>query len=145
MARSQKIRTGDVKVQGLRELSRALKKLGPEAQKELKTASREVAGFVASGAANRARSLGGVAAHVAPSISATGGVSGAGVGFGGAAYPMAGGAEFGSYRYKQFKPWLGNGPGAGYFVYPTIRAESDRIVQQFSDAVDKVIERNFPL
>jgi len=144
MARSQKIRSGTVKVQGLPELSRALKAVGPEAQKELKDAAKSVATFVANDARARALGLGSTAAHVAPSISATGGVSGAGVGFGGAAYPMAGGAEFGALRFKQFKAWRGNGPDAGYFVYPTIRADADQIVEEFTDAVDKIIDKRFP-
>lgn len=144
MARSSKIKTGTVEVEGLRDLSRALKELGPDAQKELRSASKEVAGFVARDASSAAHSLGGVAAHVAPSIRAVGGVGGAGVSFGGSAYPMAGGAEFGSVRFKQFQPWRGSGSDAGYFVYPSIRQDSDRIVTEFTHAVNKVIERRFP-
>lgn len=139
-----KIRTGDVKVHGLAELNKALKAIGPDAQRDLKEASREVAGFVASGARAAAYAQGGVAAHVAPSIAPVGGVSGAGVAFGGARYPMAGGAEFGSIRYKQFKSWRGSDSGAGYFVYPAIRQDSDRIVDEFTDAVQKIINRRFP-
>lgn len=145
MPRSQKVRTGTVKVDGLTELNRALRAIGPEAQRELRDASRKVAGFVASDASAAARSLGGVAAHVAPSITAVGGVSNAGVAFGGSAYPMAGGAEFGSMRFKQFKPWRGSGHEAGYFVYPSIRRDEDRIVTEYTDAVEQVISRNFPL
>jgi hypothetical protein len=144
MARSQKIRSGTVKVDGLAELNRALKALGPEAQKELKAASRRVADFVAKDAASAARTIGGVAAHVAPSIKPVGGVSGAGVAFGGSAYPMAGGAEFGSIRFKQFKPWRGNSSDAGYFIYPAIRQDADRIETEFTGAVDDIIKRRFP-
>lgn len=139
-----KIKSGSVKVDGLTELNRALRAIGPDAQKELKEASREVARFVANDARAAAYSLGSTAAHVAPSISAVGGVSGAGVAFGGARYPMAGGAEFGSVRYKQFQPWRGNGPQAGYFVYPAIRRDVDRIASTFTDAVDDIIKRRFP-
>jgi hypothetical protein len=48
-------------------------------------------------------------------------------------------------RFKQFKPWRGSSPSAGYFVYPAIRQDADRIVTEFSDAVDKVIDSNFPI
>jgi hypothetical protein len=144
MARSQKIRSGTVKVDGLAELSRALKAIGPDAQKELREASKRVATFVANDARSAAYSIGGVAAHVAPSIKPVGGVVGAGVAFGGAAYPMAGGAEFGAYKYKQFKPWRGNDSGAGYFVYPAIRQDADRIETEFTAAVDDIIKRRFP-
>lgn len=136
-----KIRTGTVKVDGLTELNRALKALGPDAQKELKEASKSVAGFVAADARSGAYSLGGVAAHVAPSISAVGGVSGAGVAFGGARYPMAGGAAWGSIRFKQFKAFR---RGVGYFPYPQIVDNAERIEDEFVDAVQKVINRRFP-
>lgn len=142
--RSQKIRSGTVKVEGLTELNRALRAIGPDAQKELGAASREVATFVANDARARAYGLGSTAAHVAPSIRAVGGVSSAGVSFGGAAYPMAGGAEFGSVRFKQFQPWRGNGPGAGYFVYPTIRADADQIVEQYEKRVNAIVDKRFP-
>lgn len=140
---STKIRSGTVKVDGLTELNRALKAISKDAQRELAAASKRVAGFVASDAASAARAIGGVAAHVAPSIKATGGVSSAGVAFGGAKYPMAGGAEFGAgHKYPQFKPWRGNGSTAGYFVYPAIRQDADRIETEFSDAIGNIIDRN---
>lgn len=141
MARTQKIRTSTLTVEGLPQLSRALRAIGPEAQKELKEASRSVAGFVASDAASAARSIGGVAGHVAPTIKAVGGVAGAGVAFGGSAYPMAGGAAWGSIRFKQFKPWLGH---IGYFPYPQIKSNEDRIESEYGDAIQRVISRNFP-
>jgi hypothetical protein len=144
MARSSKIRSDTVRVVGLPELSKALKEIGPDAQKELREASKRVAGFVADDARAAAQSLGGVAAHVAPSIKPVGGVSGAGVAMGGASYPMAGGAEFGSIKYHQFKPWRGNSSDAGYFLYPAIRQDADRIETEFTDAVDDIIKRRFP-
>ena len=88
-----------VRVTGLAELNRALKALGPEVQKELKAANFEVGTMVADDAKSIAFGLGGVAAKVAPSIRATKTQAGAGVSFGGAAYPFAAGAEFGSLRY----------------------------------------------
>lgn len=144
MARSQKIRSGTVQVSGLPELSKALKAIGPDAQKELREASKRVATFVANDARSAALSIGGVAAHVAPSIKPVGGVSGAGVAMGGSSYPMAGGAEFGSMRYRQFKPWRGNSSDAGYFLYPAIRQDADRIQTEFTEAIDDIIKRRFP-
>jgi hypothetical protein len=85
-------------------------------------------------------SLGGVAAHVAPSIKGGGGTTWAGIKFG-SGHPEAGGAEFGALRFKQFKPWLGNGPGAGYFIYPTIRADADRIADEYEGAMDDLIRK----
>lgn len=145
MAGSQKIRSGTVQVDGLRELNAALKAIGPDARKELKEASARVAGFVAADARAAAYTVGGVAAHVAPSIRPVASIAGAsGVALGGAAYPMAGGAEFGGIKYKQFKPWRGNSSDAGYFLYPAIRQDADRIETEFTEAVDDIIKRRFP-
>lgn len=141
---SNRIRTGAVQIDGLRELNAALRAIGPDAQKELREASKEVAEMVADDARAAAYSIGGVAAHVAPSLRAVAGVKSAGVSFGGARYPMAGGAEFGSYKYKQFKPWRGNGSDAGYFLYPSIRRDADRITTTYTDALDGILERRFP-
>lgn len=132
-----------VKVTGLNELNRALRDMGGrEFQKELKEAGAEVAGEVASGARGRALALGGVAAKTAPSIRAAAGFTSAGVGFGGSGYPFAMGAEFGSVRFKQFKPWRGNGSDAGYFVYESIRDNADMIGQRYLDAVDDVLRKH---
>jgi hypothetical protein len=144
---SSKIRTGDIRVEGLRELSRALKEIGPDLQAELRTTNRGVAEREASNAVSAANSIGGVAAKTAPSIRATAGVRSAGVGFGGAAAPYGAGAEFGGGRRpttRQFKEWRGSGPDAGYFVYPTIRRDADAILDDYVDAVNDVIRHNFP-
>ncbi len=131
-----------VRVTGLVELNRALKALGPEVQKELKAANFEVGSMVAGDAQSIALGLGGVAAKVAPSIKATKTQAGAAVSFGGAAYPFAGGAEFGSMRYKQFKPWLGNSSDAGYFVYPAIRQDAEEIETTYIERIDDIMKRN---
>lgn len=137
-----RIRSGDVQVRGLAELNRTLRALGPDVQKELKETNRSVAEFVADDAKGAAHSLGGVAAKVAPSIKAKAGNTSAGVSFGGAAYPMAGGAEFGSIKYKQFKPWRGNGSDAGYFLYPAIRRDAERITTEYTHALDRLMRRH---
>jgi hypothetical protein len=126
----------------LTELNRALRAMGPEFQKELKATNLDVAQMVATDAKSEAYSLGGVAAKVAPSIRASARNVAAGVSFGGTAYPFAAGAEFGSYKYAQFKPWRGNGSDAGYFVYPAIRQDADKIEAQYTDALDDLLRRN---
>ena len=131
-----------VKVTGLAELNKALKALGPEVQKELKDANFEVGSMVVDDARSIAHGLGGVAAKVAPSIKATKTQAGAAVSFGGAAYPFAGGAEFGSHRYKQFKPWRGSGSDAGYFVYPAIRQDADEIESTYVERIDALMRKH---
>lgn len=135
-------RSQGVNVRGLAELNRTLKQLGPEVQAELKAANVEVGEMVANDARSIAYSLGSVAGKVAPSIRPTRTQNGAGIAFGGAAYPFAGGAEFGSFRYKQFQPWRGNGEGAGYFVYPAIRQDSDEIAETYMERLDDLMRKH---
>lgn len=142
MARRINAKDAGIRAEGLAELNRALKAIGKEAQGELKQANVEVAKYVGGKAQARAASQGGVAAKVAPSIDGGGGVAWAGVRFGGSAYPMAGGAEFGSIKYAQFKPWRGSGSGAGYFVYPTIRDEGAEIEQRYTESIDDLIRKH---
>lgn len=130
-----------VNVDGLPQLVRALKEIDPALVKELRQANLSVAKFVADDARAGALALGSTAAKVAPSVKASAGAGYAGVALGGPGYPMAAGAEFGSYRYKQFQPWRGNGSDAGYFLYPAIRQDADRIETEYKWAADEVIRK----
>lgn len=142
MARTTRVRSSDaIHVEGLTELNRSLKAMDSNLPKQLRAANKDVATEVAHGAQSAAYALGGVAAKTAPSIKASAGVTSAGVALGGPDYPFAGGAEFGSARYPQFKPWRGNGSDAGYFVYPTIRDKVDDIQRTYEEAVDDLIKR----
>lgn len=137
-----RLSAGEVRVDGLRELNQHLKALDKDLPKELRKVNKTVAELVRADAKAAAYSLGGVAAHVAPSIKPAAGKDWAGVAIGGPSYPMAGGAEFGSVRHKQFNPWRGNGSDAGYFLYPTIRHDADRILTEYTHALDDFLERN---
>lgn len=143
MARTQRVSSGmGVQVQGLTELRNALKEVGPESAKAMVKVGREVARDVVSEAKGRAQALGGVAAKAAPSLRASAGAKSAGVGLGGPSAPWAPGAEFGGGRRpttRQFQPWRGNGPGAGYFVYPTIRDNEEQIVESYYDGLADVL------
>lgn len=130
-----------VGVEGLTELRKALKAISDTAPRELSAAGKEVAGFVAEDARSAASGLGGVAAKVAPSIKASSAGGGGAIGLGGAAYPMAAGAEFGGQgrpTTQQFKPHLGR---TGYFVYPTIRRDADRIEETYSEKIDDLMRK----
>lgn len=143
-----RIKTGTVQVDGLRELSKALKQLEDKnLGKELQKANKAAANLVASAAKGLATTLGSTPAHVAPSIRASAGRQSASVSIGGAAYPMAAGAEFGGQRRpttQQFQPWRGSDSNAGYFLYPTIRAKVDEIVGEYADALDELLGKAFP-
>lgn len=144
MARINASSSVGVRVEGLRELNKALREIGPDAQKQLKETNLDVAQDVARDATGIAYGLGGVAAKTAPSIKAASRVVAAGVSFG-SGMPWAMGAEFGGGRRsttQQFKPWRGSGPQAGYFVYEAIRQDSEEIVEAYEDAIDKVLREN---
>lgn len=137
--------TVGVQVHGLDELNRALRALGGrEMQANLREAGKEIATDVAADARGKAFGLGGVAAHVAPSIAASAGFTSAGVSLGGASHPAAMGAEFGGQgkpTTQQFKPWRGSGSTAGYFVYPAIRDNADEIASRYLEAADDIVRK----
>ncbi len=144
MAR-QKVGTaeGGIRVEGLNELVARLKVLEAGSEVAVRLANKEAATFVTAGARAAASALGGVAAHAAPSLKASAGVKSAGVALGGGDHPEALGAEFGGGRRpttQQFKPWRGNGATAGYFLYPTIRRDHEKIDETYRAALDKIIK-----
>lgn len=143
MARTTRVKASDaIHVEGLTELNRSLKALDAKLPKELRAANKDVATHVAGVAQSNAYSLGGVAAKfLAPSIKPSAGITSAGVGFGGPAWPAAAGAEFGSIKYKQFEPWRGNGSEAGYAVYPAVRSEIDEMQHTYEQSVDHLIKK----
>lgn len=46
--------------------------------------------------------------------------------------------------WNQFQPWLGNGGGAGYFLFPTVRANIDEIIDIYGDGMQDVLRNVFP-
>jgi len=126
-------------------LNKALTKLPKEAASELRGASKDIASHVADKAAGRARGMGGPAALVAPSIRATRDRVPV-VKMGGSARLRPGsatqtvgnliwGAEFGGQarpRTMQFLPHKGT---VGYFLWPTVRDDSDYIQERYSSAL----------
>lgn len=131
-----------IRVSGLNELSRALREMEGGFRSELKEANREAAEMVADESRSAAYSLGGVAAKAAPSVRASAGFNRAGVTIGGNAYPFAAGAAFGGQgrpTTQQFRPWLGT---RGYFLYPQIRENADRITETYEDHLHELARRS---
>lgn len=63
--------------------------------------------------------------------------------YGGQGYSR--GAEFGSYQYKQFEIWRGNGDEAGYFLWPTIREWRDEdFLNEYAENVLTILKQAFP-
>jgi hypothetical protein len=138
-------------------LNKTLRKLPKSASAKLRDASQVIAGRIADDAAGRARSLGGLAALVAPTIrSGRDRVPVVRMGDS-SRLPLSGngwerdrsgsrqtvgdiiwGAEFGGgarSTTQQFQPWRGSGDGAGYFLWPTVRDDREFIRDEYSDAL----------
>jgi hypothetical protein len=127
-------------VEDLDKLARQFKELGGDAQKRLKQTNKKAATFNADDARAAATAAGSTLAHVAPSIKASAGAQFAAVAGGGSSQPAFAGAEFGSNKYKQFKPWLGSGDGAGYAVWPSIRKNLPKTEETYVEDMNKLIK-----
>jgi hypothetical protein len=137
----------------LRGIIRAFKAMDETAVAEAKAVSNGLATYVqskiisaAAGRPNRAASKIAQGSRVSKS-SKVGEIS---FGFvsqkfsgGGTTQQLWGGYEFGSQKFKQFPIWSGRGPrggSAGYFIYPTLRAEQPHIISQWENAFSKILK-----
>ena len=125
-------------------LNRAVRAVPKEAAPRLREASGRIAGDVASVAASRARSVGGPLRRVAPTIKAgkdrvpvvrMGGTTRMRKGKNQTVGNLMWGAEFGGRAQpttQQFLPHLGR---TGYALWPTVRAMSGDIREEYSKAL----------
>lgn len=58
--------------------------------------------------------------------------------------PWALGFEFGSVQHRQFPPWRGAGPGAGYFFWPQVREAREEIAKRALEAIEDALKPAFP-
>jgi hypothetical protein len=150
-----------VRIEGLKALQKDLRDLDQKLPRELRKVNLSVAQMVAEHARGAASSQGGIAAAAAGRLKARAEQRSAAVvltaGAPGTAAGGALGAEFGAghdsnrsrrsgqYKgYNQFKMWRGNGPDAGYFMYPTVRADNDQIVDAYLQRVTELLNQVFP-
>ena len=149
-----------VEFEGFDEARRALAKLGDiEKSKAYKTANYDIAKDVVIPAAMaNARALGKMQVRAAQTLeplrTAAGGSVKLGKGFAGAL-----GAEFGADKnqrrqgrphgksvqvqgWNQFEAWRGSDTGAGYFLWPAIREQTDEIVNRYSKLFDELFDED---
>lgn len=134
-----------VEIDGLREMQAVLRRMPKTAQAEARTQSQKIADTETTRIQRAARTRQGrLAARSVrsrrdrvPTVAAGGartvrpGVRGGDVFFG---------AEFGGRgrpSTRQFPPHRGR---RGYFMWPTLRADTDRMFKQWSKAVDKIAD-----
>jgi hypothetical protein len=147
-----------------KELRRIEKEGGPDGRDLLKAANNKVATHVIVRARQRASIVGPMQARAASTLKAGQSQSRATI-TGGTSVPFFFGAEFGAKRgilrrerqpagwagggrwrgYNQFRPWNAPGSGrTGYFLFPTMRAESAAIVEMYADELDTIMRDVFP-
>lgn len=151
-----------INVRGLDQFRRELRKIqqqgGANGIALLKEANYRVASMVVARAQAKASSLGRMQARAGATLRAGRQQARAVVTGGSASVPFFFGAEFGSYSgylrtrgsrsylgFNQFEPWRRPGNGnAGYFLFPTMRAESRNIIEMYGDELDKIAKQAFP-
>jgi hypothetical protein len=136
-------KAGVVTVDGLDELRRELRKLDDAGlTDELKDANKAVADLVVVRAQQNASTR--MERRAASSLRSARQAARAQVMGGSAKVPFFGGAEFGSLRFTQFRPWTGSNSQSGYFLYPAIRESTEEIVEMYGDEIMKISAKAFP-
>jgi hypothetical protein len=134
-----------VQVDGLNQLLRDVRKVERGLPKSMRKALLPVSQNVFAKAKGRATALGGVHRHaVRRGLRAGATQKTAWIKLVGTREPTIFGAEFGGGRRKttrQFPEWRGSGGGAGYFVYPTIRGESDNVAREVEQSVEQLLRQ----
>ena len=136
--------SGDVDhgVDGLAELNRALKQIERHGARAARKTNKTVADLVANDAQSAARSLGSTAAHVAPSLKAIGGGALRGRGaWWRPGYPMAPAPSSGPTSTSSSSRGAGAARARGYFLWPTIRSEQERIEAEYGKGMDDLLRR----
>lgn len=151
-------RDASIRVEGLRELRDALAAVDASLVDILDRANTEASEHVRDRATVRATALGRMQAAAAESMRLGRQDRVASLRLGSEAVPFALGAEFGSRHgrkrrtskrgevigWNQFDSWRGNGQAAGYFLWPTIRAERASILAKHTDELNRLITKYFP-
>lgn len=126
----------EIQVIGAKELRRDLKKVGADTawRPALKSVYSRVGTHVegAVKGASMGSRMGGAARNTYKGKGTTTNASITG----GGSLPYFHGFEFGSHRYKQFPPVR----QGGYYLYPTIASERERIEGMFFDGVVEVLD-----
>lgn len=157
-----------VYVKGLDEFRKELRRIerngGPDGRDLLKSANWKVATHVITKSKQRATTFGPMQTRAASTMKAGQAQARATI-TGGSGVDFFYGAEFGAkhdilrrerrpagwagvgrwHGYNQFKPWNPPGSGrTGYFLFPTMKAESNAIVEMYGQELDVIIKDVFP-
>jgi hypothetical protein len=140
-------RSDKVRVEGLREVQKALRSADKELAKLLGQRQKKIAADIVNKAESEAQSRGGAAGKAARAgaYRAVSDQRAAKVELQGDRFPYVLGGEFGAKRFKQFEPWRGNrftdplGQNVGYALFPVLRKERDHIINQYDEMIDDLL------
>ncbi len=132
MARTGYVGGEAIRIDGLRELSRALKKVEDGLQKEIPRRLKPIAERVAGIAAGRINSRSG---RLAGSLRAFATQRAAGVRMGSARLPYAGPYEFGGY--PEGRPFIPEGRA----IYPTFKEQAPRVESEVVDVLNDLVRQ----
>ena len=128
-----------------KDLQRLVREGGPNGLSLLKAANYRVAEHVRTRAVVRAAGVGRQQLKAAQSMRSSKAATRASLTGGNAKVPFFSGAEFGSLTYPQFPLWKAPGHGnTGYFLFPTLRAESETIKEMYVRELDDICKIAFP-
>lgn len=144
-----------VRIEGLTEFRKELRKVaGKDGLAALKAVNVKVAEMIVERTKPKMSKK---STRSAASLKAAKTTNAAFVRGGGKSAPMFGGVEFGSYSnqarttrrgtvlgWNQFDAWKGNGAGAGYFLYDTVRASEKEVIEMYRDGMIDVARDAFP-
>ncbi len=145
----------NIRINGLVDLQRELRKINEKLPKALGDVNKDVADYVVHRAQGRASTP--LEHRAADTLKAARQQRVALVRMGGAKNPEALGAEFGAIRniprntgrgivrgWNQFREWRGNDESAGYFLFPTIRDDTPQIIDRYAELIDRLCKKAFP-
>lgn len=144
-----------VRIEGLTEFRKELRKVaGKDGLAALKAVNVKVAEMIVERTKPKMAKK---STRSAASLKAAKTANAAFVRGGGKTAPMFGGVEFGAYQNKarrvargtvrgwnQFDHWRGNGADAGFFLYDTVRASSEMIIEMYRDGMIEIARDAFP-
>lgn len=155
-----------IRVVGLDQFARDLRRVDKDAAKELARAYRLIARDVRERARAKARQQSKAYKEAASGIQSKASARDAKIRITGRRYPFIFGHEFGAYQnldrtirygdkgirtvkgWNQFPPWRGNryvnASNTGYAVFPTIRERTPFLVDEVERAMDKALAAAFP-
>jgi hypothetical protein len=135
-----------IRIDGLREVLAAARRLPPEAKTLLKDRTKRISERLAAGIRSAAASDNRQTALMAPTVRARQGLA-PNVAAGGSkrvgrnrvpAYKVLFGSEFGAKQYPQFRPHRG---AASYWFFQTVERNQDEIGQEWREMADEIIDR----